>query len=115
MLLKNEDDLGISINCIILFLFSSLPLYLRGGSIKMDVRRFLTMAIVLARSIRATSQPIDLALCLRAVNMQMRNRLRERFHVRNEAVTREIRRDVSWIISLLRHTRECPTHTRLST
>jgi len=80
----------------------------------MDVRRFLTMAIVLARSIRATSQPIDLALCLRAVNMQMRNRLRERFHVRNEAVTREIRRDVSWIISLLRHTRECPTHTRLS-
>jgi len=71
----------------------------------MDVRRFLTTAIVPARSIRATSQPIDLALCLRAVNMQMRNRLRERFHVRNEAVTREIRRDVSWIISLLGHTR----------
>lgn len=71
----------------------------------MDARRFLTMAIASAHSIRATSQPIDLALCLRAVNMQMRNRLRERFHVRNEAVTREIRRDVSWIISLLGHTR----------
>lgn len=71
----------------------------------MDARRFLTTAIVLARSIRATSQPIYLALCLRAVNMQMRNRLRERFHVRNEAVTREIRRDVSWIISLLGHTK----------
>jgi hypothetical protein len=71
----------------------------------MDVRRFLTTVIAPARSIRATSQPIDLALCLRAVNMQMRNRLRERFHVRNEAVTREIRRDVSWIISLLGHAR----------
>jgi len=50
MLLRNEDDLGISINCI-LFLFSSLSLYLREGSIKMDVRRFLTMAIVLAASV----------------------------------------------------------------
>lgn len=42
--------------------------------------------------------------CLRATNMQIQNRLREHFHIRNDAVTREIQRDVSWIISFLGRT-----------
>lgn len=46
----------------------------------------------------------NLSHCLRATNMQIQNRLREHFHIRNDAVTREIQRDVSWIISFLGRT-----------
>lgn len=47
--------------------------------------------------------------CLRATNMQIQNRLREHFHIRNDAVTREIQRDVSWIISFLERTVNVPS------
>lgn len=75
-------------------------------SIKMDARRFLAMAMSVARE-DASSRGwpgSNLSHCLRATNMQIQNRLREHFHIRNDAVTREIQRDVSWIISFLGRT-----------